>query len=189
MENKTPKQTDEELVLLAQAGDKRAEETLLIRHSEIVRKKARKFFLLGGDTDDLVQVGMIGLYSAIGSYASGEGASFQTFAEQCINRRLSDAVKKENRKKNEILKRCVYLSEDILDLGLSPEELLIARENMREFNMKMGKTLSNFEFKIMKYYADGMTMSEICEATGKPFKSVDNAIQRSKRKLQALVER
>lgn len=189
MATKPLKQTDEELVRLAQAGDKRAEEELLIRYANLVRSQARRFFLVGGDTDDLVQEGMIGLFGAIGSYVpQGEGSTFQGFASLCVFRRIVDAVKSATRKKNEPLNSCIYVPNEELGIVGDPEEIVIVRENIREFNKKMGKALSDFEFKIMTMYVDGMTVADICEATGKPFKSVDNAIQRAKRKMQALTK-
>lgn len=189
MANKPHKTTDEALVALAQAGDKRAEEELLMRYANLVRSQARRFFLVGGDTDDLVQEGMIGLFSAIGNYKSqGEGSTFQGFASLCVFRRIVDTVKTAKRKKNEPLNSCVYVPSEELGVVGDPEEIVIVRENMREFNKKMSKALSDFEFKIMVMYVDGMTVAEICEATDKPFKSVDNAIQRAKRKMQASIQ-
>lgn len=190
MANNEHNQTDETLVALAQAGDKRAEEELLIRYANLVRRKARRFFLVGGDTDDLVQEGMIGLFGAIGSYKpQGEGSSFQGFASVCVARRILDAVKSATRKKNEPLNSSLYLSDEEMGIVGDPEEMVIVRENIREFNKKMGKILSDFEFKVTTMYIDGMTVADICEVTGKTLKSVDNGIQRAKRKMQAVLEK
>ena len=189
MENDTVKKTDEELVLLAQKGDKVATETLLWRHAELVRGCARRFFLVGGETEDLIQEGMIGLYSAIGDYKNKEnGRSFKNFAYLCVSRRIIDAVKNAARKKNVPLNYSVSdLKETYAFDGLTAEDMLILDDDRRELKQLMSRTLSDFEFKITTMYVDGMSCLEICEATGKSEKSVDNALQRSKRKLQAVL--
>ena len=186
------KKLDEELVALAQNGDKQAMEELLIRHAGLVRGCARGFFLIGGETEDLIQEGMIGLYGAISDYREGETASnFKNFAYLCISRRLIDAVKSSARKKNSPLNDATPIG--IIDEGkglsasFNPEDLLILRDDRREFRQKISGVLSDFEFKVTTMYMDGMTCAEICEATGKPAKSVDNALQRSKKKLQEVL--
>lgn len=178
------KRTDEELVALAQGGDKQATEELLLRYAGLVRGIARGFFLVGGETEDLIQEGMIGLYYALSEYNKENGV-FKRFASLCVSRRIIDAVKASSRKKNVPLKECVtFVDEDCSATELSPEDMLIIRDDRREFRQIMSGVLSDFEFKITTMYMDGMTCAEICEATGKTAKSVDNAIQRSKRKLQ-----
>lgn len=185
------KKSDEELVLLAQNGDEQATEELMIRHAGLVRGSARGFFLIGGETEDLIQEGMIGLYSAIREYKHGETASsFKNFAYLCISRRIIDAVKTSARKKNAPLNNADSIS--IVDMervssALSPEDMLILRDDRREFRQKMSGVLSDFEFKVTTMYMDGMSCAEICEATGKTAKSVDNALQRSKKKLQEVL--
>ena len=177
-------QTDEELVALAQSGDKQATEELLLRHAGLVRGCARGFFLVGGETEDLIQEGMIGLYGAIGDYKIKDGVRFKKFASVCVSRRIIDAVRASSRKKNAPLNYVLFMEEDWMDSGLSPEDMLIQREDKREFRQKMSAVLSDFEFKVATMYMDGMTCGEICNATGKTPKSIDNAIQRSKKKLQ-----
>ena len=178
MDERKEKKTDEELVRLSQEGDKRATEGLLLRHFGLVRGIARSFFLVGGETEDLIQEGMIGLYSAIEDY-KGKGKSFKNFAYLCVSRRIIDAVKAGARRKNSPLNE-----------GASPlvedewADLLILNDDRREFRQKMSGVLSDFEFKVTTMYMDGMSHAEICKATGKSAKSVDNAIQRSKKKLQ-----
>lgn len=191
MPNVEKKKTDEELVGLAQGGDKQATEALLLRHSGLVRGCARGFFLVGGETEDLIQEGMIGLYNAIGDYQKRpDGLSFKNFAYLCVSRRIIDAVKSSARKKNEPLNNCVLpLESDWVFTGLSPEDVLILSDDKRELKQKMSRVLSDFEFKITTMYMDGMSCAEICEATGKSAKSVDNAIQRSKRKLQVILKK
>ena len=187
------KKSDEELVTLAQSGDKRATEELLLRHTGVVRCCARGFFLIGGETEDLIQEGMIGLYHAIVDYKFEEGgSSFKNFAYLCVSRRIIDAVKTAARKKNEPLNGGVAFEETesaYSELNLSPEDLLIISDERRELKNKMSRALSDFEFKITSMYVDGMTCAEICEATGTDMKSVDNAIQRSKRKLQQILKK
>ncbi|MBQ8429862.1 MAG: sigma-70 family RNA polymerase sigma factor [Clostridia bacterium] len=189
----TVRKSDEELVALAQGGDQRATEELLFRHTGVVRCCARGFFLIGGETEDLIQEGMIGLYHAIVDYKFEEGgSSFKNFAYLCVSRRIIDAVKAAARKKNEPLNGGVALEETegvYSELNLSPEDLLIISDERRELKHKMSRALSDFEFKITSMYVDGMTCAEICEATGKDMKSVDNAIQRSKRKLQKILKK
>ncbi len=186
------KKTDEQLVALSQGGDKRATEELLLRYAGVVRYCARGFFLAGGETEDLIQEGMIGLYYAVGDYRLEEkGSSFKNFAYMCVSRRIIDAVKAAARKKNAPLNDGVAIGTfggQAQDLILSPEDLLIISDERRELKQKMSKALSDFEFKITSMYIDGMTCAEICEATGKTQKSVDNAIQRSKRKLQQVLK-
>ena len=185
------KKSDEELVTLAQKGDKQAMEELLIRHAGLVRGCARGFFLIGGETDDLIQEGMIGLYGAIGDYRQDETASsFKNFAYLCISRRIIDAVKTSARKKNSPLNDATLIglgAEKELSEYSNPEDWLILRDDRREFRQKMSGVLSDFEFKVATMYMDGMTCAEICEATGKTAKSVDNALQRSKKKLQEVL--
>ena len=185
------KKSDEELVALAQNGDKQATEELLLRHAGLVRGCARGFFLIGGETEDLIQEGMIGLYNAIGEYRKKENSSsFKNFAHLCVSRRIIDAVKTSARKKNSPLNDAASIG-IIGDaaVGLNPEDMLILRDDRREFRQKISGVLSDFEFKVTTMYMDGMTCTEICEATGKSAKSVDNAIQRSKRKLQEIVQK
>lgn len=181
---------DEELVALSRAGDKQATETLLLRHVGLVRSLARGFFLVGGETEDLLQEGMIGLYNAIGDYKPDSGNSFKNFARLCVSRRILDAVRVAASKKNAPLNGYVALT-DWLWLGepFSAEDKLILSDEKREFKQRISKELSDFEFKVTMMYMDGMSCSEICEATGKSAKSVDNAIQRSKKKLQTILKR
>ena len=184
MADELSKKTDEELVKLAQADDQGAIEELLRRHSGLVRSCARRYFLVGGETEDLIQEGMIGLYRAIRSYdGTREGcSSFKNFAYLCISRQILDAVKRASKSNAE-----TSLNGGMAQSGLSPEELLILSDEQKEFRQKMSRVLSDFEFKVMTMYMDGMTCAEICEATGKSPKSVDNALLRSKRKLLQMI--
>ncbi len=176
---------DETLVKLAQSGNKLAIDKLLRRHTELVRGCARRYFLLGGETEDLIQEGMIGLYHAILDYKEERGA-FKSFARLCISCQILDVIKGLYRKKNGVMHTAQPLDVEMVEQGLSPEERLILEDEEREFRQKMGKSLSDFEFKVASMYIDGMTSAEICSMTGKSAKSVSNAIQRSKRKLLGL---
>jgi RNA polymerase sporulation-specific sigma factor len=191
MEEKKTILSDEELVSHAQTGDKQATEELLLRYSTLVRALSRGYFLVGGETEDLIQEGMIGLYHAINDYKGGEGKSFKNFAYMCVERKLVDALKKFTSKKNKMLNESVSVEQAHLwaYAGPSPEDDLILSDERREFKRRMSAVLSDFEFKIMWMYMEGLTRSEICESTGKAQKSVDNAIERSKRKLQALLKK
>jgi RNA polymerase sporulation-specific sigma factor len=157
-----------------------------------VRKIARRFFLVGGERDDLIQEGMMGLIVAMDDYKRVEnGKSFKNFAYLCIRRRLFDAMKKYGSKKNQVLNTSISLTVgDFWELpGPDPEEEMINSDENKELFQLMTKTLSDFEFKIFAMYLDGSTSADICEATGKPSKSVDNAIQRSKKKLQKVLKK
>lgn len=179
--------TDDEIVLLCQSGDKSAWEELYERYKPRVLKIARRFFLSGGETEDLVQEGMCGLYSAVGGFKQG-GASFSSYAYSCIRNRIMDAVKKSVASKQSALNNFLPIREEGEEwLSSSPEDEIIWREDKSELLQKMSRVLSALEFKAMVLYIDGMTMAEISSALGKPVKSVDNAINRSKHKLQKLI--
>ena len=180
-------ETDEKLVSMAQAGDKTAEAEILVRYRNLVRFYARKFFLVGGETEDLIQEGMIGLYQAIGGFKQDnlENRYLQKFASICVWRQIIDAVKKAAGKKNEPLKDYVSLAYEGVPLTeLDPEQTVILNDDRKELNEKMSRILTDTEFKVFTMYMDGRSCAEICEITGKAYKSVDNAVQRSKQKLR-----
>ena len=178
---------------MAQAGDKQATEELLKRFNEIVRARARQFFLVGGETEDLVQEGMVGMYFAIRDYREEEGKSFKNFAYLCVTRRIYDAISSMSSNKNSALNSSISIFDplvtDMTDMRESPEDFIINAETNREFRTKLMKTLSDFEYRVLSLYLEGMSYASICEATGKPFKSVDNALARSKKKLQKAFEK
>lgn len=179
--------SDEQLVAMVQRGERKIEEIIFERYRDLVRSLARRFFLVGGDTDDLTQEGMMGLYKAIREYDAEKKSSFKTFAYLCVYRRIVDAVKSAAGKKQEpLLGGVSSLAEDVQAGGPSPEDLIILSEDQREFNQKISGILSGFEFKIIVMYMNGLTTLEIGKTLGKPTKSIDNAIQRSKKKLQVL---
>lgn len=188
--------TDSELRQLAVAGDTSAEEELIERYAKLVRICARPYFLAGGDSEDLTQEGMLGLLSAIRNYDESGGASFRTFAEICIRNRVLEAVKAASRKKHEPLNDGVSLEYIILSeesrLGpasqqaifrRAPEEQVLARESEKEFYSTFSRCLSVFETKVLFHYLEGEPYRRIAEAVGSSEKSVDNAVQRIRRKL------
>lgn len=185
--NQLHKETDETLVAMAQSGDKIAEAELLLRYRNLVRFYARKFFLVGGETEDLIQEGMIGLYQAIGSFKkeNADNRGFKKFATLCVWRQIIDAVKVAAGKKNEPLKDYVSITEEGTPFyELDPEQTVILNDDRKELNEKMSRILTDTEFKVFTMYMDGRSCAEICEITGKGYKSVDNAVQRSKQKLR-----
>ena len=180
--------TDEELCRLSREGNTLAEGTLVIRYLRLVRSCTRPYFLAGGDSDDLLQEGMLGLLKAIREYDGEKDASFLTFADMCIIRRIYSALKEANSAKHSPLNESVPLNPSLFDANVSfaqvdPENLMIEREKAAAMLEEVRKQLSDFEVKILGYYLDGLTCREISETVNKPPKSVDNAIQRIRRKV------
>lgn len=184
---------DEELVEEAQNGDLHAMDELMVRYNRTVRSRARQFFLAGGETDDLVQEGMMGLFEAVRNYKLSSGKSFKNFAFLCISRRIYDAIASTKTKKNAVLTESIPLFDqdvlDRLDDGASPLESLINSEAHAELQMKLMRELSDFEYRVVSMYMEGLNYAQICEMTKKPFKSVDNALTRAKKKLQKAFEK
>ena len=181
--------TDERLAILCQSGDEAAWEELYKRYKPRVLSIARRFFLSGGETEDLVQEGMCGLYSAVNGYKSG-GGDFAAFAHSCIKNRIVDTVKKSGGAKYSALNNFLPISEVGEELYYSQqntEDEVLRREDRRELLHNMSKILSSLEFKAVIMYTDGMTMAEISSALGKPPKSIDNALTRAKNKLHKLI--
>ncbi|MCH5143113.1 MAG: sigma-70 family RNA polymerase sigma factor [Clostridiales bacterium] len=175
--------TDEELVLSAKSGNKGAEELLLNKYTPLVKAIAARFFLVGGESEDLVQEGMVGLYSAINGY-NKEGANFSTYAYTCIRNAVVDAIKKSSGNKNSALNNFVPIVEIGDELSsVNPEDEIILQESRREFLQKISKDLSSLEFKVAVMYLDGMSVGEISSALQKEQKSVSNALSRAKSKL------
>lgn len=178
--------TDEEWVALAQKGDKSAEEHILKKYAPFAGSIANSFFSCSG-REDLVQEGMVGLYSAIGSYNGKAG--FSTYAYSCVKNRIIDAVKRENGAKYSALNNflpIVELGEELYFSDSDPEAEVIKREYKREFYAKINKALSGLEFKSVVMHLDGMTLSEIAAALDRDEKSVGNALSRAKRKIQQI---
>lgn len=186
--------SDEALCALAVQGDRKAEELLVTRYHRVVRTCARPFFLAGGDSEDLTQEGMFGLIKAVREFDGSKEASFRTFAEVCIRNRLYSVLRASVREKHQALNRSVSLDTPDFDgnsytSGTShlaqrdPEDHLIDREHTAALLSGVRKQLSEFEAKILGYYLDGLTCREIAETVGRPPKSVDNAVQRIRRKV------
>ena len=172
--------TDETLAALAQAGNAAAEEALLNRYKSTVRARARKFFLAGGETEDLVQEGMIGLVSAIRTFRADGGKRFRNFAYLCVSYRIYDALRAAGKAVEQ-----GDVDPDSVPEGDTPEDFLLAGETRAEFLQKLTGALSDFEFRVVTLWLDGMSYSDIAQAVGKDMKSIDNALVRSKKKLQA----
>ena len=182
---------DERLCALAREGDREAEETLVKRYHRLVRKLARPYYLVGGDSDDLIQEGMIGLIYAVREFDEEKPAGFRTFAEICIRNRLYSAVRAAARDKHTPLNQSVPLEMPFFDgqsscfgamAGENPEDLIIGRERVQDALSDVRKQLSDFEAKILGYYLDGLTIREMAKAVLRSPKSVDNAVQRIRRK-------
>ena len=181
---------DEELIRLAQSGDATATETLLQRYKNAVKSVARSFFLEGGETEDHIQEGMCGLYTAIQNFRPGK-MSFKNFAFLCIYRRIVSAVKSATRQKHDPLNKSVSLTERTEELILSeldPEEVLIGNESRRELLESMKTYLSEGEMECIRLYIEGHSLSEIASRTGRSEKSADNAVQRAKKKIAKKLE-
>lgn len=181
--------TDEELVEKIREGETACMDVLIERYKRQVRNQARHLYLIGGDNDDLIQEGMLGLFKAIRDYRPEKEVSFEAFARLCISRQLYSAVQAAGRQKHAPLNTYVELS-DQLDTqedgpqGKSPEELLIDRENMEVLQEEIWKLLSSMEKRIFQSYLDGESYTEIASELNRPAKSVDNALQRIRRKLK-----
>ena len=190
--------TDEELVeVVRRDGNDRAIEMLLNRYRHYARAKARSYFLSGADKDDIVQEGMIGLYKAIRDYRHEKNIAFQAFAELCITRQIITAIKTATRQKHQPLNTYVSLSggassndderslADVLvsDHSPDPADVVIDSEEMSVIRSSMGRVLSKFEIQVMQLYVEGKSYQQIAQALGKHAKSIDNALQRIKRKL------
>lgn len=178
--------TDEELVSRIQEGSSEDMDLLMERYKGQVRQYARTLYLMGGDSDDMIQEGMLGLFKAIRDYQPQKGVAFASFARLCIRRQLYTAVQAAGRQKHAPLNTYVELSEELEALReeSSPEELLIARESLEGLKQEIRKKLSPLERKILKSYMRGRSYEQIAAEVGRPPKSVDNAMQRIRRKLR-----
>lgn len=194
--------TDEDIALLAQQGDADASEYLLNKYKNFVRSKARSYFLVGADHEDIVQEGMIGLFKAIRDYQAERLSSFRAFAELCITRQIITAIKTATRQKHVPLNSYVSLNKPIYDeesdrtlmdvivegRAQNPEELIIGRENLVSFRDQVDRVLSGLEQDVLNAYLDGKSYQEIADKLGRHVKSIDNALQRVKRKMEKFLE-
>ncbi|HAG11448.1 MAG TPA: RNA polymerase sporulation sigma factor SigH [Desulfotomaculum sp.] len=194
---------DEEVVEFAREGDNGALEFLINKYKNFVRAKARSYFLVGADREDIIQEGMIGLYKAIRDFRTDKLSSFRAFAELCITRQIITAIKTATRQKHIPLNSYVSLNKPVyeedsdrtlLDIISSskvadPEEMIISREEYYDIEEKMGEILSSLEWKVLMSYLEGKSYQEIAEDLKRHVKSIDNALQRVKRKLERYLEK
>ena len=190
--------TDEEVVDKAKAGDARAQEYLIAKYENFVKAKAKSYFLIGADKEDIYQEGMIGLYKAIRDFKADRLASFKAFAELCITRQIITAIKTATRQKHIPLNTYISLNKpvyeeesdrtliDVLsELKITdPEELIIGKEQLKHIEGEMAKVLSDLEMEVLQSYLDGKSYQEIACDLDRQAKSIDNALQRVKRKLE-----
>ncbi len=196
--------SDEALALLSQQGDNSAMEYLLSKYRALVRRKARTYFLIGADREDIVQEGMIGLFKAVRDFREDRQSGFRAFAELCITRQIISAIKMATRQKHAPLNSYVSLNYPLgfaeyemtlMDVVHSeektadPEEILISRENFTDIGSRLVSLLSAYERKVLSLYMQGRSYQEIGIALGKEPKSIDNALQRIKHKIEKYVER
>lgn len=188
--------TDEEIVSLAEK-DRSAEEFLLNKYKNLVKSRAKMYFLAGGDNDDLMQEGMIGLFNANTRLYSDKQASFYSFAELCVKRQIFTAIKTAARQKHQPLNTYISLNkpvyEDVSERTLvetlaeresvDPEKLYIMHEKLKDIEKEIDEKLSDLEKRVLILHLQGMSYQEISEIINKPTKSIDNALQRIKKKL------
>lgn len=188
--------TDEKLIVRLRAGEEDIMDFILNKYKAMVKIKARTMFLIGGDTDDLIQEGMIGLYKAIRDYDPERETSFAGFADLCVSRQLYTAISKSQRKKHNPLNSYIPLYSDDFELESAmepneagnPEHIIIGQENARQFERMLQESLSSFEKQVLHFYIDGYPYLEIAERMGRPPKSIDNAIQRIKAKATKILK-
>ncbi len=194
--------TDEEIAEEAKHGSSVALEFLINKYKNFVKAKARSYFLIGADREDIIQEGMIGLYKAIRDFKGDKLSSFRAFAELCITRQIITAIKTATRQKHIPLNSYVSLNKPIYDEDsdrtlldilsgakiTDPEELMINREEYHDIEFKMGEILSDLEWKVLMLYLEGKSYQEIAVELKRHVKSIDNALQRVKRKLEKYLE-
>jgi RNA polymerase sporulation-specific sigma factor len=194
---------DETLVERARAGEDQAIDTLLHRYRHYARAKARSYFLAGADREDIVQEGMIGLFKAIRDYQADRNTAFRAFAELCITRQIITAIKTATRQKHIPLNSYVSLNKPSPGEGdddrplaeaipttsmVDPADLVVSAEEINSIKESMGTLLSNLETEVLRLYMDGQSYQQIADTLGRHVKSIDNALQRIKRKLEQYLE-
>ncbi len=205
LDDRFGRDADEVLIQRLRDGETLITDYIMNKYKNLVRSKAKSMYILGADTEDLIQEGMIGLFKAIRDYDSGRDASFYTFADLCISRQMYTAVQASNRQKHMPLN--TYISfystngksnddkeqeNDLLDTLTSdsdknPEELLIDKENVRLLEQKIDRELSGFEKQVLDLYLTGMGYVQIAKVLGRDEKSTDNALQRIKTKMRKAI--
>lgn len=191
--------SDEELIIRLREGDTEIADYLMEKYKPLVRKKTNAMYLIGGENEDLIQEGMIGLFKAIRDYNEEKESNFFSFAELCISRQLYSALESSNRKKHMPLNTYVSFSTTEGDNGLSleellssqaisPEQMMIEQEGRQEFAEKLQEKLSPMEKKVLYLYLEGNSYTRIGELLNKPAKSIDNSLQRIRSKIKLLKE-
>ncbi len=189
---------DEQIIESARLGDEQALEYLIYKYRHFVRAKARSYFLIGADREDIIQEGMIGLFKAIRDFRDDKLSSFRAFAELCVTRQIITAIKTATRQKHIPLNSYVSLNKPIYEEDsdrtlmdvisgtkvANPEEMVISREEFLDIENKMNNILSDLEWKVLMSYLDGKSYQEIAVDLDRHIKSIDNALQRVKRKLE-----
>ncbi len=192
---------DEEIIILAKQGDIKAQEYLISKYENFVKAKAKSYFLIGADREDIYQEGMIGLFKAIRDFKADKLSSFKAFAELCVTRQIITAIKTATRQKHIPLNTYVSLNKPIYDEESDrtlldvlseakvsdPEELIINREELKNMHSEIGGVLSNLEMEVLMSYLDGKSYQEIACDLDRHAKSIDNALQRVKRKLEKCI--
>ncbi len=194
---------DQDLVRHVREGDERCVEILLNRYRNFARAKARSYFLAGSEKEDVVQEGMIGLFKAVRDFDLEQDTPFRAFAELCISRQILTAIKSANRQKHQPLNTSVSLDAPayqddssptslgdqlVASISTDPVELVISAEELEAMRDNLGETLTELEGDVLRLYMDGKSYEEIAGALGNHVKSIDNALQRIKRKLQKHLE-
>lgn len=185
--------SDEELIARLRAGETAIEDYLMEKYKGLVRQKARAMFLIGGDTDDLIQEGMIGLFKAVRDFQPDKEAAFATFARVCIDRQIYSAIQNSNRQKHQPLNSYVSLNQEdesspIWDLSVeNPEAIIIDQETTQDLRKRISDYLSPMENKVLDLYLKGKGYVEIAEILGKSPKSIDNALQRIRAKIREVL--
>ena len=176
---------DEEIVQKAKEGNCIAAEYLITKYKNFVRAKARSYFLIGADREDIIQEGMIGLYKAIRDFRQDKLSSFRAFAELCITRQIITAIKTATRQKHIPLNSYISLNKPLYGSRMTdPEELMISREEFINIESKIVEILSDLEWEVLMSYLQGKSYQEIACDLDRHVKSIDNALQRVKRKLE-----
>lgn len=192
---------DEEIVECVRVGDTQALEFMITKYKNFVKSKARTYFLIGADKEDIVQEGMIGLYKAIRDFREDKLSSFRAFAELCITRQIITAIKTATRQKHIPLNSYISLNKPVFEEGTertlmevlthsnitNPEQLMINREDLESIEAKVFKVLSKFELRVLSLFIKGRSYIEIASDLDKSVKSIDNALQRIKRKLETFI--
>ncbi|MBQ8562930.1 MAG: RNA polymerase sporulation sigma factor SigH [Firmicutes bacterium] len=198
--------TDEQLLQMSQEGSETAEELLIEKYKNLVKSRSKQYYIVGADNEDVVQEGMIGLFKAIRSYDSRRNASFKTYAEECINNQILTAIKKANRLKHQPLNESVSINQDISKesedgtseavlgdvlqdpSGNEPEELVLLKEIIQFLRAYDSHIFSSLERQVLEEKLKGKGYQEIAEALGRSPKSIDNTLQRIRKKVLAYLE-